>query len=171
MPKIVDHDQYREELARRAVPVFRREGFNGMSMRRMAEALGVSKGVLYHYFASKQALFEACSVYATEVPQFSLPANASVEEKTQALIAIADVMEESFAGELTLLLDYIRNRSAEELAQDAEMGQAMARYIAAVAGVVGEADALRVLTQLLGLLLIRLFDGRQLPLTQIANVL
>ena len=171
MPKVVDHDQYREELARRAVSVFRQEGFNGMSMRRMAEALGVSKGVLYHYFASKQALFEACSVYATEVPVFVLGAEASDDEKVAALVAIAAAVEQDFAGELTLLLDYIRNRSVAALRQDKELGRAMQHYVRAVSGVVGDADARPVLAQMLGLLLIRLFDGQQTPLTDIRTVL
>ncbi|WP_221797184.1 TetR/AcrR family transcriptional regulator [Oceanobacter mangrovi] len=171
MPKIVDHDKYRAELAQRAVPVFRREGFNGMSMRRMAEALGVSKGVLYHYFPSKQALFEACSGFATEVPRFSLETDASTAEKLQALTVIAAAMEDSFAGELTLLLDYTRNRNADELAQDPEMNSALARYTEAIAGVVGEENALKTLTHLLGILLIRLLGGRQLPLSHIAEVL
>ncbi len=39
--------------------VFLADGFDGASMNEIARAAGVSKGTLYVYFASKEALFEA----------------------------------------------------------------------------------------------------------------
>lgn len=41
------------EAARR---VFQRDGFQTASMAQVAEAAGVSKGLPYHYFASKEEL-------------------------------------------------------------------------------------------------------------------
>lgn len=53
MPKIVDHDQRREELARAAVRAIDRLGLEGATMREIAKEAGYSTGVLGHYFESK----------------------------------------------------------------------------------------------------------------------
>lgn len=59
MPKIVDHDSYRLELLRRATPLFLEFGYEGLTTRELARRLEVSTGTLYHYFSSKEKLFEA----------------------------------------------------------------------------------------------------------------
>ena len=53
MPKIVDHDERREELARAAVRAIDRLGLEGATMREIAREAGFSTGVLGHYFESK----------------------------------------------------------------------------------------------------------------------
>ena len=58
MPKIVDHEQYRKELLDKCFDLFAQKGYGSITMRQIAEGLGVSTGTLYHYFPSKQALFE-----------------------------------------------------------------------------------------------------------------
>ena len=42
-----------------ATRLFSENGYDGVSMRRIAEAAGVSKANIYHHFASKEALFFA----------------------------------------------------------------------------------------------------------------
>ena len=39
-----------------AVRLFSESGYDGVSMRRIAEEAGVSKANIYHHFASKEAL-------------------------------------------------------------------------------------------------------------------
>jgi len=58
MPKIVDHDKYRDELACRSFDIIAKKGINRVSMRYLAQQLGVTTGVLYRYFPSKDQLFE-----------------------------------------------------------------------------------------------------------------
>ena len=58
MPKIVDHEQYRKELLSKCFDLFAEKGYGALTMREIAQSLNVSTGTLYHYFASKQALFE-----------------------------------------------------------------------------------------------------------------
>lgn len=58
MPKIVDHDQYRKELLSKCFDLFAEKGYGSITMRQIADGLRVSTGTLYHYFLSKQALFE-----------------------------------------------------------------------------------------------------------------
>ncbi|MEN9230331.1 MAG: TetR/AcrR family transcriptional regulator [Thermostichus sp. DG02_5_bins_236] len=57
MPKIVDHDQYRKELLLKAFDLFAKRGYGSLTMRQLAQELGVSTGTLYHYFQSKEDLF------------------------------------------------------------------------------------------------------------------
>lgn len=56
MPKMVDHEKRREELAEAVWRVIDREGDRGLTMRRIAEESGWSLGVITHYFPSKHAL-------------------------------------------------------------------------------------------------------------------
>ncbi|TAE59974.1 MAG: TetR/AcrR family transcriptional regulator [Nostocales cyanobacterium] len=58
MPKIVNHEQYRKELISKCFDLFAQKGYGAITMRQIAQGLGVSTGTLYHYFPSKQALFE-----------------------------------------------------------------------------------------------------------------
>lgn len=58
MPKIVDHDQYRRELLNQCFDLFAERGYASLTMRQIAQDLGVSTGTLYHYFPSKEGLFE-----------------------------------------------------------------------------------------------------------------
>lgn len=52
-------DQRREAILSIAHDVFLEHGFEGASMSQVAARLGGSKGTLYSYFESKEALFEA----------------------------------------------------------------------------------------------------------------
>lgn len=58
MPKIIDHDQYRKELLNRCFDLFAEKGYAAITMRQIAQGLKVSTGTLYHYFPSKEVLFE-----------------------------------------------------------------------------------------------------------------
>ncbi len=59
MPKVVDHDAYRDELLSRCFWVFAKYGYDKMTMRKIAGVLKVSTGTLYHYFPNKQAIIKA----------------------------------------------------------------------------------------------------------------
>lgn len=56
MPKIVDPDQRRQELAQAVWRVIRREGVEHASVRSVAREAGLSTGSLRHYFGSQSEL-------------------------------------------------------------------------------------------------------------------
>ncbi|MBM7785049.1 TetR/AcrR family transcriptional regulator [Tenggerimyces flavus] len=56
MPKIVDHEQRHEEIVRALWQVIAEHGIEGVSLRVVAQAAGVSIGRIQHYFASREAL-------------------------------------------------------------------------------------------------------------------
>lgn len=49
----------RQEILDRAIEVFRERGADGTSLRRIAEAIGISHGALLHYFSSREELLVA----------------------------------------------------------------------------------------------------------------
>jgi TetR/AcrR family transcriptional regulator, transcriptional repressor of bet genes len=59
MPKIVDHDQRRDEIALVACRVVAEHGFDQTSMVRIAREAGYTTGMLAHYFHSKQDIIIA----------------------------------------------------------------------------------------------------------------
>lgn len=54
--RALDHDEKRQAILHRAAIVFARDGYDRASMSRVAAECGVSKALLYHYHASKEAL-------------------------------------------------------------------------------------------------------------------
>jgi len=56
MPKIVNHDERREQLAEAAWRVIRREGLDGVTVRSVADEAGMSLGSLRHYFVTQSEL-------------------------------------------------------------------------------------------------------------------
>lgn len=154
MPKIVDHDALRADLARRAIPVFQAHGYHGIGMRKIAEALGVPKSSLYHYFPTKQDLFIACTEALELAPAASDP------DPVAALVAMIAGLEESFGGELRLIVDYIGARSGAEIAEDAALMLYRDRLDAAIVQAVGP-DRLPLARVLIyGVLLDRWLAGR-----------
>jgi AcrR family transcriptional regulator len=56
MPKIVNHDERKEKIAEATWRVIRRDGLDGVSVRRIADEMGMSLGSLRHYFNSQVEL-------------------------------------------------------------------------------------------------------------------
>lgn len=56
MPKIVDHDERRRDIAHAVLRVIAREGVRGADLRTVAKDAGWSTGVISHYFGDKQGL-------------------------------------------------------------------------------------------------------------------
>ncbi|MCC6730958.1 MAG: TetR/AcrR family transcriptional regulator [Chthonomonadales bacterium] len=53
-------EERREQIVDAAARVFAAKGFGGASVRDIARAVGVTEGLLYHYFDSKEQLMDAC---------------------------------------------------------------------------------------------------------------
>ncbi|CAM3690376.1 TetR/AcrR family transcriptional regulator [Phaeobacter inhibens] len=158
MPKIVDHDAYSQDLARRAAEYFSRHGYAGSSMRKIGAHLGLSKSALYHYFPTKEALFLACTHQV--MGAFTSLAIAPDATEAQKLAQLRDLLRPSFAREMALIFDYLRGKTAEEIAADEAIQLALSTYRSAIADIVGEDAAETALAQLLGTLLLEFMSGR-----------
>lgn len=56
---VKDPEERRRELLATAMRLFAQEGYDNVSVRAVARAAGVAPGLAYHYFDSKQNLFNA----------------------------------------------------------------------------------------------------------------
>ena len=56
MPKVVDHEERRADLAAAVWRLASRDGLEAITVRRVAEEAGWSTGALVHYFADKEEL-------------------------------------------------------------------------------------------------------------------
>lgn len=155
MPKIVDHQSYREDLARRAAGLFSEYGYSGLGMRAIAEGLGISKSALYHYFPSKRDLFLACTAVVTAPPA----AGELPKEPVEALLALSAALRPDFGAEMSLLFDYLRGMRPDEIAADPAMRLSLEAFRAQIATIAGEAHADALLALLTGALLLDHFSG------------
>ena len=135
MPRVVDHNERRAELAQAAWEVAREDGVGAISVRRVATAAGWSIGAVQYYFSTKTALLQHA---------FDL-----VGQRTVVRIhAIAEAAgeEQALRESILSLLPLDREISAESEIWFAFMGLALGdRQLRKVAeeGHVAVADALR----------------------------
>ncbi|CAH1665240.1 TetR family transcriptional regulator [Hyphomicrobiales bacterium] len=129
----------RDRILDDAARLFARGGYDGTSLGDVAEAIGVTKAAIYHYFPNKKEIYEAIIVrtldgllrsVAAETAQASGPEDRLVRFMT----AHADFFEEHYDGFLAMLVGYggMRNvvmiAEAQKLRDDYE--QALRQIIA-----------------------------------------
>lgn len=89
MPKIVDHQARRVELAEAVWRVIARDGVDEISIRSVATEAGWSSGALRHYFATRAELLAfACEEVITRVTAriAALPGIGSIRDKVRAIL-------------------------------------------------------------------------------------
>lgn len=92
--KTYHHGDLRQELLTSAVRILREEGEAGLSMRKLATAVGVSRTAPYHHFADKRALLcgiaeEGFRRYRTVINADAPPTNATVRQFAEDYLAFA----------------------------------------------------------------------------------
>jgi len=74
-----DYDERREAIVAKAAELYGQRGFLGSSIADLAEACGMSKSLLYHYFSSKEdILFEIMDGHVTALGKIA----ANVRDET-----------------------------------------------------------------------------------------
>lgn len=66
MPKIVDHEQRRAEIAEIAAEIIAEGGLEAATLREIARRSGFSKGIIEHYFDGKSELIDAALAWANQ---------------------------------------------------------------------------------------------------------
>ncbi|GAA1289706.1 TetR/AcrR family transcriptional regulator [Saccharothrix xinjiangensis] len=94
MPKLVDHDRRRAELARVVWRVIGRHGIEGATVRRVAEEAGVSIGGLRHYFDSHQGLlrFAAAEVASAVGPRVAAHLDGDLPGPERARLVLEELL-------------------------------------------------------------------------------
>ncbi|RKT71595.1 TetR family transcriptional regulator [Saccharothrix variisporea] len=91
MPKVVDHDQRRREIVEALWHIASTRGLEGVSLGEVATAAGVSKGLVQHYFGTRDQLLMHATGYLRE----------RVEQRIAARVAAAP---DSASGTLRAVL-------------------------------------------------------------------
>lgn len=167
MPKIVDQEAYRRKLATKATRLFGERGYGSLSMRELAKGLGVSAGTLYHYFPSKQKVFEA-AVRVVFEGQVAAALDASRSGEQQLRLEVRDIFgflvaqEERVLREFIVLVDYWRLHPEDrgELAPVLkEAHDSYAEVVSRLLGVDDHGVGELVLSALFNILEMRWFHG------------
>jgi AcrR family transcriptional regulator len=126
----LDVDERRQQLLERGAELFTAHPYGELSMSKIAAEVGISKGLLYHYFPSKQAYFEATlGAWAERLrertePDPDLP---PAEQLQSSLDAFLELVEEnavayrnlmrSAAGvtEIRELIEAVRQATAQRI--------------------------------------------------------
>lgn len=122
MPKIVDHDRYRKDLLVKSFDLFAEKGYAAITMRQIAQGLGVSTGTLYHYFPSKEALFEQLLEALSELDlrNFSTRLEGkTLADQTQAAFAMFEKHQDYFLKQTLLMTDFYQHqrRAGKEVSE------------------------------------------------------
>lgn len=158
MPKIVDREQYRQELLNKSFELFAQKGYAAVTMRQIAEEIGVSTGTLYHYFPSKESLFEQLVEYISyqdtaeqNIAELGTPETLS--EKMKAIGGFIEKNEEYFVNQTLMLIDFARQKNRKEINNNKALQQAGDRYERALM------DCLKIEDVNIAMLTIHLIDG------------
>lgn len=117
MPKIVDHDQYRKELLSQCFELFAQHGYAAITMRQIAQGLGVSTGTLYHYFPSKESLFEQLLEELMHQDLLSVTAELedlpTLSQRIEAAFNFMARSEDRFLKQILIFVDFYQHQSRQ----------------------------------------------------------
>jgi AcrR family transcriptional regulator len=117
MPKIVDHDRYRKELLDKCFDLFAEKGYSTITMRQVASGLGVSTGTLYHYFPSKEAIFEQLVDEMTQRDMLQISTElanaATLGDRLKGGFDYLERNQDYFFKQILIFIDYYQQQSRD----------------------------------------------------------
>ncbi len=122
----------RERILDVALELFTKQGFDGTSLREIAEKLGVTKAALYYYFASKDDILMALHMRLHDFGKVALGEMAEEPVTLQRWSELFAEMVEQMLAQRNLFLMHERNQAALEKlhskAHDAEHDDIQDRF-------------------------------------------
>ena len=144
MPKIIDHDRYREELLSKSFDLFADKGYGSVTMRQIAKELEVSTGTLYHYFPSKQALFEQLveAIAQNDINQAlkELDEMKTLQEKVEGIGEYLVKNEDYFIKWTYIFVDFCQHQDTQEFQESGGVMRANEKYAKAIYDLFGITD-------------------------------
>lgn len=177
MPKVVDHPAYRKQLLALCFDLFAQRGYSALTMRQIAAELDVSTGTLYHYFPTKEALFQQLVEEVTQQTVFEAIAQIQPHSDSEArLTALFDFLaqhEEQLRKQLLVILDYYQHRDLYGSAAGKILRAGAERYCQALQSYLNLPDHKLVVlltTQIHGLLVQRMLRASSTPFGEQARL-
>ncbi|MGN6586576.1 MAG: TetR/AcrR family transcriptional regulator [Solirubrobacterales bacterium] len=125
----LDVDERRQQLLERGAELFTKHPYDKLSMSKIAAEVGISKGLLYHYFPSKRAFFEATlSAWAEQLqertePDPDLPPVEQLQHSLTGFLSMVEenavayrnLMQSATVPEIRDLIEEVRRQTAERI--------------------------------------------------------
>jgi AcrR family transcriptional regulator len=174
MPKIVDRDQYRKELLNKCFEIFAEKGYSSVTMREIGSGIGVSTGTLYHYFPSKESLFEQLIEYLSyedtkEEALAELGNPPTLAKKVEKLMDYLSQNEDYILKSLLMIFDFCQQKTRQEINNNQTLQQSGKRYEEAVNCYLGISDpaiAKFIICYVDGLLVRRFYQGERISIAE-----
>jgi len=131
MPKIVDHQKYRNELLSRSFEFLADKGYSNVTMRDLAKHLAVSTGTLYHYFPKKETIFEELVDFQADQDLLlaaGLSQTGTLEQRLERLMKLMASEQEYLLKQAILWLEFARQKGFENLPLSAAASRSCKRY-------------------------------------------
>jgi AcrR family transcriptional regulator len=177
MPKIVDHDQYRKDLLHQSFDLFAEKGY-AITMRQIAQGLGVSTGTLYHYFPSKEALFEQLVLEQFEQDILrvtdELKQRETLAERIEAGFQFVENNQDYFFKQMMICMDFIQHLNREGKECSEVLQQVEEKVYATMSNLLGieDPDLLMLVSSLLdGLVIGKMYGPTQLSIARQGKLL
>jgi AcrR family transcriptional regulator len=179
MPKIVDRESYRKELLNKSFDLFAEKGYSSITMREIALGIGVSTGTLYHYFPSKESLFEQLIEHLSyedtkEEAVAELGNPPTLGEKIEILMDYVCKKEERILKDLLITFDFCQHKTRQELENNQALQAAGKRYEEAVCCYLDLDDpaiATFIINSVDGLIARRFYQGERVSFSEQATLL
>jgi AcrR family transcriptional regulator len=144
----LDVDERRQQLLERGAELFTSHPYDELSMSKIAAEVGISKGLLYHYFPSKQAFFEeTLSTWAEQLrertePDPDLPPVEQLQASLDGFLSMVEenavayrnLMQSATVPEIRGLIEEVRQQTAQRILDGLYSGEAPAKARIAVSG-------------------------------------
>jgi AcrR family transcriptional regulator len=122
MPKIVDKQRKRSEIARIAIETFSKKGFENTTIQEIADAAKIGKGTIYEYFKTKEDIIAQVTIEFFSEMEKSMGAaffkTVNSREKLQRMIQetmkITEEMEHLLSIYLEIWLIFLRGHGYSE---------------------------------------------------------
>ncbi|MBO4286896.1 MAG: TetR/AcrR family transcriptional regulator [Kiritimatiellae bacterium] len=120
----VDHEARKREIIAKAVGLFAKEGYSGVTYQKIADACGIARTTLYRYFPSKGIIFNTAiwriTRELTDRYAFILSSRTSVAQRLERLLCAVLAMIYRQRPMLTVIFDYLidAQRGGRPVARD-----------------------------------------------------
>jgi AcrR family transcriptional regulator len=123
MSIVVEHEKRRHEILGKALDVFMDEGFEDVTLQKIADKCGITRTTLYTYFKNKREIFnfsikQFLQILENSIIEIKEEKKISHTEKLIRVMAVIIERLEENRRILSVVLDYLMNASKGEFDPD-----------------------------------------------------